>query len=206
MEHKENIDDFKGAGIYAIHNYTNGKYYIGKTVNIKNRICSHIGQLKRNKHHCKELQQDFNLKHDIRFELLEVVEHPKNSADLLFREQYYMEKYNSVHCGYNIFESGKGIALEHVLEDNPDLKKYVENITVQADVLKQSLYLQKLEKIADKKGLSLGYLLLSTGIASNKYELENGSFLNNFSLNELEEIAAALGYECKISFKKINQK
>jgi hypothetical protein len=45
-------------GIYAIK-YGNS-YYVGSSKNIESRTWVHFHNLKRNKHHCKELQKEYN--------------------------------------------------------------------------------------------------------------------------------------------------
>jgi group I intron endonuclease len=46
--------------VYKLINKFNGKFYIGSTVNIKNRQYGHISNLRCNKHHCAHLQNAFN--------------------------------------------------------------------------------------------------------------------------------------------------
>jgi group I intron endonuclease len=50
----------KLCAIYKIVNLVNNKCYIGSTKDLKKRIRSHLGDLKRNKHHCIALQRAYN--------------------------------------------------------------------------------------------------------------------------------------------------
>lgn len=181
MKIEENVYNCKNAGIYAIHNITNGKYYIGKSTNIKNRICSHIGCLKRNKHHCEELQEDYNAGNNIQFELLEIVKNPKNSAILLFKEQHYINQYDSIQHGYNTFKSGESISRKYVYEYNADVKKEIRIM------------------LADN-GISQAEL--ARRLNQTPANFNNKMQKANFRISEMEEIADALGYEYKASFKK----
>ena len=43
------------SGIYKIYCKNTNKYYIGQSVNIKNRLNQHMNELKNNKHKIKEV-------------------------------------------------------------------------------------------------------------------------------------------------------
>ena len=47
-------------GVYALVNHSKQKCYIGQTKNLKDRIACHVNTLDTGKHHCKELQEDYN--------------------------------------------------------------------------------------------------------------------------------------------------
>lgn len=53
------------AGCYEIRNLETNKVYIGESIDIFGRIIVHISDLYLGKHHCKELQEDFNKTKDI---------------------------------------------------------------------------------------------------------------------------------------------
>ena len=48
------------ATIYFIKNKITGKYYIGETIDYKNRISHHFTDLKYNNHHSHKLQNAYN--------------------------------------------------------------------------------------------------------------------------------------------------
>ena len=49
------------ACIYAIQYYKrNGKFYIGKTGNCKDRLCTHFYELKNGRNRIREMQKDFS--------------------------------------------------------------------------------------------------------------------------------------------------
>lgn len=53
------LNDYDGAGVYAIVNRRSGKEYIGSSKNIRKRIERHMYQLKVGKHYNKDLQSDY---------------------------------------------------------------------------------------------------------------------------------------------------
>ena len=46
------------CGVYMIKNKVNGKFYIGSSVDIQKRWINHRVDLRNNKHHSFQLQQD----------------------------------------------------------------------------------------------------------------------------------------------------
>lgn len=91
-----------GICIYSIENLSNGKRYIGQSTNIIYRRESHIYNLINDKHHNKQLQEDFN-RGDI-FEIKALEYFPKwiTKNFLNGKEYIYIKKYNSDKYGYNI--------------------------------------------------------------------------------------------------------
>lgn len=86
------------SGIYEIVNIKNNKRYIGKSENISLRWSSHKTMLNGNKHHCKSLQEEYNIygKESFRFNVIEI---EKDSETLHYKERYWWEfaigeKYN----------------------------------------------------------------------------------------------------------------
>ena len=53
------------GGCYEIKNLDNGEVYIGETLDFFTRINTHISDLYTNRHHCKALQDAFNVHNDI---------------------------------------------------------------------------------------------------------------------------------------------
>lgn len=87
-------------GIYSITNVCNKKRYIGSSKDIHVREKQHINLLRKNKHHCRKLQYDFNYygESNFKFECLSELE---SDAELAVMEQYFIsltptsELYNS---------------------------------------------------------------------------------------------------------------
>jgi len=86
------------SGIYKITNLVNGKFYIGSSVNVKNRFSTHISELNSNTHGNIHLQRAWNKygQDNFKFELIEIVEDNKL---LLEREQFFLDTFEP---SYNI--------------------------------------------------------------------------------------------------------
>ncbi len=84
--------------IYKIINVINNNYYIGSTVDFKNRKRQHLWELNNNIHDNKHLQASFNKygKEAFSFEIIECV---LDINKLIEREQYYID---SLKPQYNI--------------------------------------------------------------------------------------------------------
>ncbi|QSF47865.1 GIY-YIG nuclease family protein [Paenibacillus tianjinensis] len=92
QKEKENIEEFRkelenirrkseyNNGIYKILNRINQKCYIGKSTYIESRWQIHKYQLRANKHHCKELQKEWNTFGEESFLFERVVEVPKSES------------------------------------------------------------------------------------------------------------------------------
>ena len=88
------------SGIYKIYCKETNKYYIGQSVNVENRLKTHLNELKNNKHINQELQSDFNSYGEDSF----IFEKIKDSEEQFLNmfEKYYMEYYDSLANGYNV--------------------------------------------------------------------------------------------------------
>lgn len=86
-------------GIYKITNLINGKFYIGSTVSIKRRFCTHKHQLNKRIHHNKHLQHSWNIygENKFQFELLCICK--ENELKVL--EQYLLDKWYGKEQCYN---------------------------------------------------------------------------------------------------------
>ena len=99
-------------GIYSITNWLTGERYIGESMDIEERWCIHKQQLNANKHHNYKLQNAWNKygEETFDFEVLEELAMPDDykyrkmylTILLLIRENYYINKYDSIASGYNI--------------------------------------------------------------------------------------------------------
>lgn len=91
MEFRYEENSQKG-GIYKITNLINGRFYIGSAKRFKERWSNHYSSLRRNKHHNKFLQNDFN-KYGEKSFLFEVVEVMENhtTEERRLREQTYID-------------------------------------------------------------------------------------------------------------------
>lgn len=103
IKHNLNFEDFKKQGVYRITLNTQEKCYIGSsTINFRARLGRHLVALIKNKHHSIKLQNAFN-KYGIDcfvFEIIEIVK-TKSKKEILEKEQFFIDFYNSYHKGYN---------------------------------------------------------------------------------------------------------
>lgn len=124
----------KNCGIYIIMNLVNGKFYIGSSCNIKNRLWGHKGDLKNNKHHSSLLQRAYN-KYGINNFIFTTVENC-SKENLLDREQYWLDyhlTYNKDR-GYNNLKNARSckgrIPSEiHKQRISESLKRRYQNMT-----------------------------------------------------------------------------
>lgn len=95
------------CAIYQIYNIKNGKVYIGKAVDVFKRKSEHFKCLENNKHYNQHLQKSFNKygKESFRFQIIEEC----SKSELIEKEIYNIECFNSFHDGYNQTLGGEGM-------------------------------------------------------------------------------------------------
>jgi predicted GIY-YIG superfamily endonuclease len=81
-------------GIYCITNKKNGKKYIGKSVDVNKRICTHRSSLNNGYHQVPELQKDYNEFGSDYFEVI-ILEEVYNVQELDIKESYWIRKHSS---------------------------------------------------------------------------------------------------------------
>ena len=88
------------TGIYAIFNKVNGKYYVGQSICMLDRMKSHFYELDKNRHCNLHLQNSYNLygKNAFEFIVLETC----REHELSEREQYWIDE---LKAEYNIAKS-----------------------------------------------------------------------------------------------------
>lgn len=80
------------GGIYCITNKYSGKQYIGSTSCFERRWKEHRRKLRADKHHCRHLQNAWNLYGQDAFEFA-VVEVVEDLNDLISREQFWLDNH-----------------------------------------------------------------------------------------------------------------
>jgi len=100
-------------GIYKILNKTNGKVYVGQSVDIKERRDAHFEALRSGRHYNSYLQKSFN-KHGEKNFHFEVIE---ETDDLDEREIYWISifKSNDPKFGYNLNSGGKKFTMNDLV-------------------------------------------------------------------------------------------
>lgn len=95
--------------VYTIYSKVNNKYYVGITANINERWRNHKRELNTNKHHNKELLQDWQTYGENNFEwnYKEVI--INQYEDLYKIEIETIAKFDSFHNGYNETQGGGSI-------------------------------------------------------------------------------------------------
>lgn len=106
----------KSSGIYQIRNIKNNKRYIGSAINFKSRMNVHFSLLRRNKHHCRYLQNSFSKwgEENFVFEILDFVE---SEIERRFVEQKYLTLFFSEL--YNTFSNATGFDSETMKKITP---------------------------------------------------------------------------------------
>lgn len=108
------MDNLMCSGIYSI-SHTDGRLYIGSAVCFKKRFAVHRCLLDKDKHHNIKLQRSWNKygSGQFSFNILEVVD----INDLIKKEQYYIDLYESVSKGFNLNpKAGNTLGMKHTEE------------------------------------------------------------------------------------------
>ena len=103
------------------------KVYVGSSVNVESRKKDHNRLLTNGKHHSKKLQNSFKKYKHKEVELIVVEECTQDNRDE--REQYWINHYNSMECGYNMVPVDTGSASTHetrMLRRVNKIEKYKE--------------------------------------------------------------------------------
>lgn len=99
------IASFNGlCGVYSIHNWRNGKRYIGSARHLRQRFKQHMTMLEQGNHHSYKLQSGFNEGNTwgFEFEILEILDNDCSIDALHLTEQKYIDLSNSINFGYNV--------------------------------------------------------------------------------------------------------
>lgn len=91
------------AGVYQIRNTVTGKVYVGSSVDVQSRWDHHRTALRRNDHHSRHLQQEWNEYGESVF-LCEVIVEIDKVERLIDLEQQWIDALNAAdsNTGYNV--------------------------------------------------------------------------------------------------------
>lgn len=123
---KIELDKIYEGCIYKIINIINNKVYVGSSfVGFLKRKRCHLTNLRKNKHHSPKLQNAWNKygEESFTFEIIEYCD----KLDILNREQYWINYYDSYNKGYNSSPiagncEGREVKLETRLKISNSLK------------------------------------------------------------------------------------
>lgn len=106
------------SGVYMIRNKTNGKVYVGSSLDLKQRWIDHRKALRGNRHPNGRLQNSWNKYGEDAFEYV-ILEYVQEIDKLLDREQYWIDEskcQNDVY-GYNILgQAENSYGYEHTAD------------------------------------------------------------------------------------------
>lgn len=98
------VPEIQKIGVYAIHNTKNGKYYIGSTVNITNRLCMHSRDIRLHGGINCKMKNDMksgSSVHDFEFVILRLFEDGEITQEQLReQERTFINKYDT-YSGHN---------------------------------------------------------------------------------------------------------
>lgn len=99
----------KQGGIYLLRNLSDGKVYIGKSIDLEKRLKEHKLSLIRGNHHNNYLQNAWNKYGENNFEV-EILFNSDDREELNEKEIYFIKLYksNDLNCGYNLTSGGEG--------------------------------------------------------------------------------------------------
>lgn len=180
----------KKVFIYKVVNKVNNKVYIGKTINPTSRKADHFREYKKDLGWNKTLYQAMNKygQENFSFEVVEEV----SDSDWGARENYWIEKYDSLKNGYNMIPGGTEPP-RLCGESNPNSKlklKEVKEIRNLLRAQKGILY----KDIAEKYSISIYQVYrINSGEAWNdpqeKYPIRK---INRFTEEQIKEITFLL--------------
>lgn len=186
----------KKCGIYKITCLSNGKVYIGQSVDMIKRKASHFYTLRHNKHRNKYLQNCYDKygEKDLEFQILEICKF----EELDLKEEYYMNLYNSTNkkFGFNL-KYNEGKQYRHSEETKKKISEKHKGRKVSDETRRRmsiafkgrKLSKESIEKIRfTKKGKNLGEKN-NQAVISDETAKEIILFMENNYLMKIEDIS-----------------
>lgn len=156
-------------GIYKIKNKSNGKIYIGQSVDILGRWEEHINQGKAATIYEDEFHFElFNNPSDFMFSILEICQ----EEELQEREQYYINKYNSIEKGYNKIAAAKSNKKKKIIAiTNRDIVNRLNELCGKPLFIEDKTKLALFLGYRDKRGNLLGWKTVKKHLEKNGFEI-----------------------------------
>lgn len=145
-------------GIYKIEHLPTGNKYIGSSKQVEIRFNQHKNNLRKNKHHSSKLQSSWNKSSEEKFSF-ELIEECKIS-ELLEREDFYIQHFDSFKNGYNMTES--------VFKFWKTYSKYKKEIRQE----KYKVEYAELKELAETIGINIYYNIAPTKVGRVRRLLE----------------------------------
>lgn len=99
------------SGVYKIVNKINGKYYVGKSINIRKRFWRHKSELRRGNHHCVFLQRAWLKYGEESFDFLILKECSAEEATII--EQSILDSKRELIYNTSYVSSGGNVIANH---------------------------------------------------------------------------------------------
>jgi group I intron endonuclease len=178
------------CGIYCIENLTNGKKYIGQSVNIKRRLSVHKTLLKNGKHDNEFLQRAWNKYGADNFNFYTLVECDISELDTL--ETYYINLHNTTDDsnGYN-HESGghinKTLSEDTKIKIGKANKGHRHTSETKAKMSKRRMGHEVSEETRRKISESEKGKAVSEGVKRRLSEVNTGKILSDKTKNKISQ-------------------
>lgn len=173
-------------GIYIWKNKINDKVYIGASSNLRKRKFQHL-KLAENgsKYEIHKAIRDLG-KENFIFSILEFVE---EESKLEIRENYWIEKYNSIELGYNTSKGYNSISFNNNLDSiKINLsEKASQRKWIKKDNIQKSVYLEEIETYLSN-GWELGRVKFSKIHKKQLSESHKGIKLSNEAKDKLSKL------------------
>lgn len=185
----------KIMGVYIIKNKITNKFYVGHSVDIKNRFRAHKSYLKRGIHHCLYLQRSWNKYGEDNFEFI-IIKICMSEEESITLEQYYIDNFKS-----QIYNTGDLANFGgDLLSNNPNKTKIIEKrVATQKETLKNMSKTERIEKFS-RKGIKNGMYGKTHSIhVKNIISSKNKG---NIPINKGKTLEENVGYERAQKIKK----
>lgn len=182
--------------VYKIWCKANNRYYIGQTLNFKQRVCYHKTYLRRRSHSNKILQRAFNKYGEENFEF-SIIERCNDLDHLNEREIFWIKYFEGVTKGFNIQLGGHSDrpslrGLRKLKKKAQKQNKSVRQYTLSGELVTEFI---SLKQAAEKIGCSSSEILRAC-----KGELEQArNFQWRYTKDGINQLSKVLSFKEKSS-------
>lgn len=166
-------------GIYCIKNKINNKSYIGKSINIYDRIRVHKSTLRSGTHENEHLQRSYNKYGEDNFDFFVLVENDNFSdSDLIEVERLYILLFqtNNELFGYNKTSGGQGGCMGY--QHNKETKELISKHNSQnKKIMINGIIYDSISDAKRKLDLKINHCTISRRCAKSGEKWKNYSFV-----------------------------